>query len=81
MMGGLAQALGSRHFEPLSGLSLVQLKRALRGAAFAIGMLFPLRAEGVLGAAEFDELIATLESLRNDIYAELSRLREARESG
>jgi len=35
----------------------------------------------VLGAAEFDELIATLESLRNDIYAELSRLREARESG
>ena len=81
MMGGLAQALGSRHFEPLSGLSLVQLKRALRGAAFAIGMLFPLRAEGVLGPAEFDELIATLESLRNDIVAELSRLREARESG
>jgi hypothetical protein len=31
MLGGLAQALGSPDFEPPSGLSLVQLKRALRG--------------------------------------------------
>jgi hypothetical protein len=53
MLGGLAQALGSRDFEPLSGLSLVQLKRALRGAAFAFGMprspprsLPPLRRAG-----------------------------------
>lgn len=79
MLGGLAQALGSRDFEPPSGLSLVQLKRALRGAAFAFGMLFPLRADGCLGPAEFDELLATLQSLQNDIYTELARLREARE--
>ncbi len=79
MLGGLAQALGSRDFEPLSGLSLVQLKRALRGAAFAFGMLFPLRAEGLLGPAEFDELTATVKSLQDDIHAELTRLREARE--
>ena len=53
MLGGLAQALGSRDFEPLSGLSLVQLKRALRDAAFAFGMprspprsLSPLRRAG-----------------------------------
>jgi hypothetical protein len=38
MLGGLAQALGSPDFEPPSGLSLVELKRALRGAAFAFGM-------------------------------------------
>ena len=79
MLGGLAQALGGRDFEPLSGLSLVQLKRALRGAAFAFGMLFPLRAEGFLGPAEFDELTATVKSLQDDIHAELARLREARE--
>jgi len=58
---------------------LVQLKRALRGAAFAFGMPFPLRDDGVLGQAEFDELVATLQSLQTDIYAELARLREARE--
>ena len=79
MLGGLAQALGSPDFEPPSGLSLVQLKRAVRGAAFAFGMLFPLRADGLLGPAEFDELSATLKSLQDDIYAELARLREARE--
>jgi hypothetical protein len=79
MLGGLAQALGGRDFEPLSGLSLVQLKRALRGAAFALGMLFPLRADGFLGPAEFDELTATVQSLQDDIHAELTRLREARE--
>ena len=49
MLGGLAQALGSPDCEPPSGLPLVQLKRALRGAAFAFGMLFPLRADGLAG--------------------------------
>ncbi|MCY2990250.1 MAG: hypothetical protein NTY19_20595 [Planctomycetota bacterium] len=79
MLGGLAQALGSPDFEPPSGLSLVQLKRALRGAAFAFGMLFPLRADGFLSPPEFDELSVTLKSLQDDIYTELARLREARE--
>jgi hypothetical protein len=79
MLGGLAQALGSPDWEPPSGLALVQLKRALRGAAFAFGMLFPLRADGFLSPAEFDELTTTLKSLQTDIYAELARLREARE--
>ena len=79
MRGGLAQALGSRDFEPLSGLSLVQLKRALRGAAFAVGMLFPLRADGVLSPAQFDDLMEAIKSLQDDIYGELARVREARE--
>jgi len=80
MLGGLAQALGSPAWEPPSGLALVQLKRALRGAAFAFGMLFPLRADGLLGPAEFDELSTILKSLQDDIYTELARLRAARES-
>lgn len=80
MLGGLAQALGGPDFEPLSGLALVQLKRALRGASFAFGMLFPLRADGLFSPAEFDELAATVQSLQDDIFAELARLREARES-
>ena len=77
-MLGLAQALGGLGYEPLSGLALVQLKRALHGAAFAHGMLFPLRAEGLLGPAAYAELRAAVKSLQDDIYAELSRLREAR---
>ncbi|MBM4090570.1 MAG: hypothetical protein FJ276_14280 [Planctomycetes bacterium] len=80
MLGGLAQALSDSDVEPPSGLALVQLKRALRGAAFAVGMLFPLRADGFLAPAAFDELSATLQSLQDDIYAELARLREAREA-
>ena len=79
MLGGLAQALGSPDFEPLPGLSLVQLKRALRGAAFARGMLFPLRSDKLLARADFDELNATLKSLQTDIYAELARVRKALE--
>jgi hypothetical protein len=79
MLGGLAQALGGPNYEPLSGLALVQLKRALRGAAFALGMLFPLRADGQLSPDVFDQLSSTLKSLQDDIYAEVARLREARE--
>jgi hypothetical protein len=79
MLGGLSQALGGRDYEPPSGLGLVQLKRSLRGAAFAFGMLFPLRADGLLTPTEFKELCETIKSLQSDIYAELARLREARE--
>lgn len=75
MLGGLSQALGSRNYEPPSGLGLVQLKRSLRGAAFAFGMLFPLRADGLLTPAEFKELCETIKSLQSDIYAELAHLR------
>ncbi len=80
MLGGLSQALGGRNYELLSGWGLVQLKRSLRGAAFAFGMLFPLRADGLLTPAEFKELCEAITSLQSDIDAELARLREARES-
>lgn len=80
IVGGLAQALGQNDVElPFSsGLSVVQLKRALRGAAFAQGAVFPLRADGAIDKQVAEELHNTLESLHTDIYAELERLRERR---
>ena len=78
IMGGLAQALSS----PMSasdgldrGLALVQLKRALRGVAFARGALFPLRAEGQIDNVVFDELNATITELESGILSELISIR------
>ena len=58
---------------------MVQLKRALRGAAFALGALFPLRTDGTLDESTFKELHDTIQGLQTDIFAELSRLRQQRE--
>jgi len=76
MLGGLAQAIGADDSQPLLGLAVVQLKRALRGAAFALGALFPLRTSGTLDQAAFDELYDTLQALHTEMYAELNRLRQ-----
>ena len=76
--GGLAQALSFEDDDEFSaGLCVVQLKRALRGAAFALGALFPLSADGVIDESAFQELHATLEGLQSDIYDELRRRRQA----
>src|SRR5262249_4308722 len=75
-MGGLAQALsgGAEEDDPDEcGLRVTQLKRALRGAAFARGALFPLRS--AVTPELFDELRRTLRQLEQDIFQELSRLR------
>jgi hypothetical protein len=76
MSGGLAQALCFKDRDPFSaGLSVVQLKRALRGAAFAQGALFPIKADALIDEAVFEELHATLQGLHNDIYEEVRRRR------
>ena len=73
-MGGLAQALSDRdHDAEDYGLRIVQLKRALRGAAFARGALFPLRS--TMSAEQFDELFRTLEQMETDIVSELGKVR------
>jgi hypothetical protein len=73
-MGGLAQALSHRDDDAGDyGLRVVQLKRALRGAAFARGALFPLRS--TLSAEQFDELYATLQQMETDIVSELGKVR------
>ena len=84
--GGLAQALTKRELDPFTeldgldrGLALVQLKRALRGAAFATGALFPLQAEALLSQEDFESLWNILQQLKDGIVRELARIREARE--
>ena len=74
--GGLAQALSCEDDDAFArGLAVVQLKRSLRGAAFAIGALFPLRANKVIDEAAFKELRAALERVRSEVYDELRRRR------
>ena len=73
-MGGLAQALSHRDHDAKGyGLRVVQLKRALRGAAFARGALFPLRS--TLSAEQFDELFRTLQQMEADMVSELGKVR------
>jgi hypothetical protein len=79
---GLAQALTqwNTKMDGLQrGLALVQLKRALRGAAFAAGALFPLQADGLLSHEDFEDLQRTLQQLDDGIVGELTRIREERE--
>jgi hypothetical protein len=76
---GTIPFLGAEGSQEFAGLSVVQLKRALRGAAFALGALFPLREGGALNKPAFEELHDTIENLQTDIFAELSRLRQRRD--
>jgi hypothetical protein len=76
-MGGLAQALPERDDDAdVFGLRVVQFKRALRGAAFARGALFPLRP--AMSKEQFDELFRTLERMATDIVTELGKVRGER---
>jgi hypothetical protein len=81
IVGGLVQALDPEDCPMDYGLSIVQLKRALRGAAYALGSLFPLRTDGLLDQPTFEELHQTIEALQTDIYDELTRYRERSSDG
>ena len=73
-MGGLAQALSPHDLDGDDyGLCIVQLKRALRGAAFARGALFPLRS--ILSEEQFDELFRVLQQMETDIVSEMGKVR------
>ena len=75
LCGGLAQAMSPREeFIDDRGLRIVQLKRALRGAAFARGALYNIDSaiapKDVVGS-----LKSTLEEIEDEMFAELGRLR------
>jgi hypothetical protein len=82
--GGLAQVL------PLSpsydmddgeaGLALVQLKRALRGAAFVQGALFLLRGEKALEEAPFKQFMDESSAISKQIIELIRTVRESRTS-
>ena len=73
-MGGLAQAVSERD-EDIDdyGLRVVQVKRSLRGLAFARGAMFPLRS--AVPDEKWKEIYGTVEQLEHDVFAELTRLR------
>ena len=85
LVGGLAQAT-SRAFEdddndefsPMAeiqfGLTVTQLKRSLRGIAFARGALCNLR--GAIEPADAEQFRSTLKKINDDIVEELHRVRE-----
>jgi hypothetical protein len=60
-----------------AGLSLVQLKRALRGAAFVRGALFLLRDEKTITDDEFERFLAEGEAISAQILELLRNIREA----
>jgi len=73
-VGGLAQALGDEDDDFDSyGLRVTQFKRALRGLAFAQGALFLLKE--ATPADKWEERFQSVKQLREDVFAELSRLR------
>lgn len=77
--GGLAQALMprvTRFLDIHRGWALVQLKRALRGAAFAQGALFSLLEAKLISPEQGDEMRRELEQLEDGIRQELSLIRE-----
>ncbi len=85
LVGGLAQST-SRAFEEQEddafsrmdeihfGLTVTQLKRSLRGIAFARGALCNLR--GIIDPSDADRFHSTLKNLNDDIVEELHRVRE-----
>ena len=80
--GGLAQALpvrlpGSDGDDDAAslGLSAVQLKRALRGAAFAHGALIGARQDKLIAEDVFQELIDGIKELQTSVLGELKSIR------
>ena len=77
LCGGLAQAMSPREeFIDDRGLRIVQLKRALRGAAFARGVLYNV-GSGTMPPGVFESLKSTLEEIEEEMFGELGRLRES----
>ena len=77
LCGGLAQAMSPREdFIDDRGLQIVQLKRAVRGAAFARGALYNVD-KGLVPKDVSKELDTTLKEIEEEMFAELGRLRES----
>jgi hypothetical protein len=77
--GGLAQALPlgpTYEMDDIdAGLGLVQLKRALRGAAFVRGALFLVRSEGAIVEEEFHRFMNEADAISEEIVELLRSIR------
>ena len=80
--GGLAQVLplppAYEIDDSEAGLGLVQLKRALRGAAFVRGTLFLLRSEKTISDEAFRQFMAEVDAISARIVELLRTIRETR---
>lgn len=78
--GGLVQALSTAdewsNDPDDRGLSLVQLKRALRGAAFVVGSLYVLRVKQTISDDEFVKFKKEVEDIQTEIVGLLKELRQ-----
>jgi hypothetical protein len=81
--GGLAQVLplapAYEIDETEVGLGLVQLKRALRGAAFVRGALFLLRADELVRDEDFRNSMDECDSISEQIVELLRTLRASQQ--
>jgi hypothetical protein len=79
--GGLSQVLPlSQSYdmgEGEAGLAFVQLKRALRGAAFVQGALFLIRSDGAIQQEEFEGLYNEAQSIATKITELIRSVRES----
>ena len=74
--GGIAQALGPCDGESGdTGWRLVQLKRALRGAAFARGALFMAKGVGRLDEDDFEQLHGAIQEIEGALVDEMRAAR------
>jgi hypothetical protein len=82
IVGGFAQALplppSYEMDDVAAGRSLVQLKRALRGAAFVAGALLLVLADTTIDAEQFRPLHGEAEDLQKEIVELLRTIREMR---
>jgi hypothetical protein len=78
--GGLAQALPLGPTYEMdggdAGLGLVQLKRALRGAAFVRGALFLVKSDGAIDGEEFHRFMDEANAISEEIVEMLRSIRE-----
>jgi hypothetical protein len=77
LCGGLAQAFTHPEDHPSHGLCIVQLKRALRGLAFARGGLCNVSVSGAVPKEVVKSMHATLDELETEVFQELARVRES----
>ena len=77
MSGGLTQVFGATaDGEAPYGQILMQLKRALRGAAFAHGGLIPAKHMGLINENDFSEIYSEVAEIEREINNQMQITRE-----
>lgn len=81
MSGGMAQVFYDVDDDGPYGLDLAQLKRALRGAAFARGAVFPARHARLLTERQFKRFAGEIDAIEEALQREVARVRRKLREG